>query len=561
MFRSLKSRLLAAYLSVGLIVTGLALVGTFITGQIAESYQEAVSEKAPQLEALANAAMTTSQIIEDGLVLAYTVRYNNNNNEQDFIEKESEELAEAFAAADGWIGKYRDVAEEEEEVELADELNDHMLEINASIDHLVQIARGKENASDWDQWIINIESHRDDMLDTIAFCIADELGELSEGQGEVAEVRESVNLINTGAIGVVVLIAFGFGYVTLRGINRPLQDLLSATRIFGEGDLDHRIPDQSLTEFQAIGRSFNDMAEKVNATQIDRDEAHRKLAESSRLAGMAEVATGVLHNVGNVLNNVNTSVNRMNKRIQGSKIEDLSAVSELLNEHATDFAAFVAEDNRGQQLPAFISQMSQHLDQTVCDLDEDLHGLLQNIDHIKQIVTVQQSYAKVKASSEACDLVDIIEDALEINGSALERHGITLHQDLADCPTIYTDRHKVLQILVNLISNAKNAMNTNEDGNRHMTISLQPDQDYVSIIVQDNGIGIDEENLTRVFEHGFTTRKDGHGFGLHTGALAAVEIGGRLVADSDGSDRGATFTLTLPLQTQNPEESDACIEV
>ena len=64
----------------------------------------------------------------------------------------------------------------------------------------------------------------------------------------------------------------------------------------------------------------------------------------------------------------------------------------------------------------------------------------------------------------------------------------------------------------------------------------------------DNGIGIPADNLTRIFGHGFTTRKEGHGFGLHSGALAAKELGGALTVESDGPGKGATFTLEFPIQ-------------
>ena len=81
----------------------------------------------------------------------------------------------------------------------------------------------------------------------------------------------------------------------------------------------------------------------------------------------------------------------------------------------------------------------------------------------------------------------------------------------------------------------------------------------MQIAVIDTGIGISPENLTRIFAHGFTTRKDGHGFGLHSGALAAKELGGKLSVESAGLGQGASFVLDLPFAPpkERPELENA----
>jgi signal transduction histidine kinase len=94
-------------------------------------------------------------------------------------------------------------------------------------------------------------------------------------------------------------------------------------------------------------------------------------------------------------------------------------------------------------------------------------------------------------------------------------------------------------------------MNTHLKERTHLSVSNGGD--YVRIVVADNGVGIPKENLTRIFNHGFTTRKEGNGFGLHSGVLAAKEMGGRLVAAGEGTGHGATFTLKLPTQHQKEE--------
>ena len=143
----------------------------------------------------------------------------------------------------------------------------------------------------------------------------------------------------------------------------------------------------------------------------------------------------------------------------------------------------------------------------------------------------------------------LVDDSLQINAGALDRHQVKLARESEKVPQVLVDKHKVLQILVNLIRNAKYAVSEAERKDKQVTVRLfQHGEDHVRIQVSDNGVGIAPENLTRIFAHGFTTRKDGHGFGLHSGALAAKEMGGSLSVHSEGPGQGATFTLELPIK-------------
>jgi PAS domain S-box-containing protein len=283
--------------------------------------------------------------------------------------------------------------------------------------------------------------------------------------------------------------------------------------------------------------------------------AHQRLVETSRLAGMAEVATDVLHNVGNVLNSVNISCSLTIDRIRTSKMASLSKVSALLDENREQLGEFFCRDPRGQQIPDYLKVLAEHLrgDQSV--LLKEMEQLLKHIDHIKQIVAMQQSYAKVAGVKETISANQLIEDALHINAAALVRHDVHVKREFSSTPSISTEKHKVLQILVNLIRNAKYAMDDARHENKIMTLRVGTEGNHVKIQVIDNGVGIPSENLTRIFGHGFTTRKNGHGFGLHSSALAVKELGGSLEAHSAGTGTGATFTLLLPLTPVNPIEN------
>jgi C4-dicarboxylate-specific signal transduction histidine kinase len=272
----------------------------------------------------------------------------------------------------------------------------------------------------------------------------------------------------------------------------------------------------------------------------------RQVVEASRLAGMAEIATGVLHNIGNVLNSVNVSATLVSELVRTSKGSNVRRVSDLLREHANDLPGFFTRDPRGAKVPAFLATLTEHLEQEQTEALRELEGLRKNIEHIKGIVAMQQSHAKAAGVTETIGVTELIEDAVRITDAALANHRVELVRDFQSQPVITVEKHKVMQILVNLIRNAKQACVESAQADKRVIVRLATRDDHVEVAVIDNGTGIAAENMTRIFAHGFTTRKDGHGFGLHSGALAARELGGSLSAQSDGPGRGAMFTLLLP---------------
>ena len=278
---------------------------------------------------------------------------------------------------------------------------------------------------------------------------------------------------------------------------------------------------------------------------------HVELLQTSHQAGMAEVATGVLHNVGNVLNSVNVSTTLVRERIRESEVTTLGRVAALLGAHHADLSAFLTTNPKGKMVAGFIQRLSDQLSKERTETMSELELLAKNIEHIKEIVALQQSYARVCGVVESLPVTELVEDALQINSTAFRRHGVEVVRQFDPVPLVSVNRHKVLQILVNLLSNAKYAVDQATVENKRLVLSVARDgKNRVTISVQDNGIGIAPENLTRIFSHGFTTKKEGHGFGLHSGALAAKEMGGALSVQSDGAGRGATFTLELPISEE-----------
>ena len=273
---------------------------------------------------------------------------------------------------------------------------------------------------------------------------------------------------------------------------------------------------------------------------------HKELVAASRQAGMAEIASNVLHNVGNVLNTVNVSATVVQKAVQGSKTATLAKVVSLVREHQSELAAFLTNDAKGKQLIPFLAATLEQLEKERANISEELEVLRKSVDHIRHIVSQQQSYARRGDVREEVRLSDVVEDALRIYPCDRGADSVQMVRDFDDIPATLTNRHQLLQILVNLLQNARQACE--EAQHAKITIRIRATElKRVRIEVADNGVGIPAENLTRIFRHGFTTRKDGHGFGLHSGALAAKEMGGTLVAQSDGVGKGSTFILDLPL--------------
>jgi signal transduction histidine kinase len=306
-------------------------------------------------------------------------------------------------------------------------------------------------------------------------------------------------------------------------------------------DIEQRVRDRT----QELEREIRERIE----TQSKLEETHKQLLQVSRQAGMAEVATGVLHNVGNVLNSVSVSATVVCDRLRQSEVDDVHSAAMMLDGKNGEIGTFLTEDPKGKLLPEYLVKASALL---ACERDElvsEMAGVVKHIEHIKEIVAMQQTYAKVFGVLEPVAPAALVEDALRINAAAFDRHHVHVIQQIdREIPPALVDRHKVLQILVNLLRNAKYAMDEQAPPEKRLEIRVTRALDgNIAITVQDNGIGISPENLTRIFAHGFTTKKDGHGFGLHSGALAAKQMNGSLTVHSEGSGQGAAFTLELPI--------------
>lgn len=288
-----------------------------------------------------------------------------------------------------------------------------------------------------------------------------------------------------------------------------------------------------------------EIEQRLRAEQ-EREAAQSRLIEISHKAGMAEVATGVLHNVGNVLNSVNVSSDLAAERIRSLKVDSLKKAAEVIQDHSGDLGRFFAEDEKGRILPGFLGKLAGQMAQDQEVVLNELRHLTEKVNHIKKIVKAQQAYTRVHSVEESVQMAGLIDAAVEINGSSFNRQSVEIIRRTDAMPDILMDKHKLLQILVNLIRNAFQALADSSVPRKTLWIDLEADDERFRVRIRDNGVGIDQEHLDKVFLHGFTTKKEGSGFGLHASAIAAKQMGGILSVESPGSGRGATFTLELP---------------
>lgn len=331
--------------------------------------------------------------------------------------------------------------------------------------------------------------------------------------------------------------------------NHMLDEIESSNQALSKAhsELEARVAQRTHQLSETNGELNKEISERKK-TEEKLEQVHRELVESARRAGMAEVATGVLHNVGNVLNSVNVSATMITNQLGASKVPQLSKVIDLIDEHQRDLGEYVTHDEKGKQVPRFLRVLTDHLVTDEQSLLDEAKSLISNIEHIKTIVSTQQSYANSGGHVETTDVNAIMDDAVRLNSASFGRHGVEVVRELEEIPDVLLDRQRVLQIVINLVKNAKESLVEKEGQPKQLILRSAVEDGRLIMQVRDTGQGISQENLTRIFSHGFTTKKSGHGFGLHSCANSATEMEGSLTVTSEGVGQGATFTLNLPLR-------------
>ncbi len=341
----------------------------------------------------------------------------------------------------------------------------------------------------------------------------------------------------------------GFSEILRRVIDEKSMVSIEHSEVANGLESFHEVRLVPLLADQVVAIARNITQRKSAETKLE--QLHKQLTDASRQAGMAEIANNVLHNVGNVLNSVNISAGLIGGKVRDSKAQGLEKAVQLMNEHAQDLGDFFTRDSKGKALPGYLDKLVVALAAERLSIAAEIESLTRSIDHIKEIVATQQSYSGTTSVVEPVRIDDLMDDSLRMNAASMARHQITVIREFAAVPPLLLDKHLLLQILINLIGNAKYAMDGVPDRSHRITLRTRvtglAEGARLRIQVEDDGEGIAPENLVRVFSHGFSTRKNGHGFGLHSCVLAAKEMAGTIAAHSDGPGKGAVFTLELPV--------------
>jgi len=324
--------------------------------------------------------------------------------------------------------------------------------------------------------------------------------------------------------------AFRFRVVTPRGDAVHLE---AHARIFC---------DEAGKAERILGVSW-DVTHQVLQEDRKRD-LQSQLRDASRDAGMAEVATGVLHSVGNVLNSLGVSAALMQSQLRDSRVGNVQRVAALMGEQGEDLGKFLTSDERGRQMPNYLAQLGENLSAENQRLQTEAAAIAAHVGHIRNIVAAQQTYARRGGVTEALDVAELLDNAVAIHFA--DTADVTVRREYEPLEPLTIDRHKLIQIVGNLLSNARHALKDHANVRRELVLRVRrQDPESIVVDVQDSGVGIPADVLGRLFEFGYTTKKDGHGFGLHTSAILAKELNGELVAFSDGLGHGARFSLRL----------------
>ena len=367
--------------------------------------------------------------------------------------------------------------------------------------------------------------------------------------------------INFFLAALIFFIGLQFAIRQANKITVPIELLTKAAYEIAHGDYDRQVVATTSDEIGSLAENFEQMRETIkqytgNLEKMVADrtqelkEAQKELVEKAHQSGMADIAAGTLHNVGNLLNSVKASVEVIETVMNGSPLDGLVKANKLLGENMARLDEFITTDPRGKKLLHYFLKIEEPIQNAFDQIAQNIKRVIEKVAVIGDVIAAQQSYAGVGGLSEKVKLTEIIEDALTMQSGTIDRHNINLIRDYSDVPEIFVQKTKLVHIMVNLIKNAKDAMEGLEPDKKTLVLSITQDDRAIFIHVKDSGCGIPCENITKIFSHGFTTKKTGHGFGLHSCANYMKEMGGEIRAESEGVGKGSLFTLKFNTTAQ-----------
>jgi signal transduction histidine kinase len=347
----------------------------------------------------------------------------------------------------------------------------------------------------------------------------------------------------TAHIPFVMLTAKADKAMKIEGLDSGADDYL--VKPFDTDELRARA--RSLVKLRRLHRELDQRNNDLESAFNELRDTQTQLMDMAHRAGMTEIASGVLHNVGNVLNSVNISITMLGEMLKKSKLAGVARVASLLNEHAHEFRQSPHLDRRVKQVPEYLDTLSETLTGEQRQIGTELGALADKIQHIMNIIRAQQNYTRRLPFKEQVDLKLLIDDLLSMHSPSISQHRVAVNRDYQDLPAATIEKSKLLQVLDNLIKNAIESMADDEVPQRELTVRGSTRGGRATIVVSDTGRGIPRDIVKSLFRFGFTTKRNGNGFGLHSSALAMSDMGGSIQVHSGGHGQGAAFTIEFPL--------------
>ncbi len=538
---SLRYKLLLGFILVTLLTLPVSLYTISATNQIKNNFTDIVDYSFPRLQALLEMQMATRRV---------TSFINNFNNEIAMMSSNENTPTKIGATKDQMLAYLGEIEEWQrvykEKISYGKKSLLNLNELTRLRDIVVLSALDNFNAKEknlsQEKQILlrkSLDIAQNNLERFIKFSIITETDFLNKEKKEAIQGTQKIFWITLLLNMLIILIAVIISFILTILITRPIIKLKNFSGSITQENLNNRFPIITNDEIGELAKSINSMLENLL-------QAKTQLIATSRTAGIAEIATSILHNVGNVLNSINVSAAMMLEVVRNSKSVELKKINELLDQHKDNVSEYLESDERGKLIIPYLIALSKELAIENNTVKTELTRLATNLEHVNNIIAMQQPYGRSKGLVEPILLAELINTTCMISENRIRQLGIELNRDFEEILPISSVKAKLQQILINLIKNSIEAVADNSVTDKKIIIRLKKNNNKVQVFIIDNGRGIEEKNLTKIFTFGFTTKSNGHGYGLHNSALLAKELGGKLTVSSEGLGKGATFILEIP---------------
>ena len=271
-----------------------------------------------------------------------------------------------------------------------------------------------------------------------------------------------------------------------------------------------------------------------------------QVTEAAKHAASVAMTHSALENVADALTTANVMTGLVLNRVKSFAPTRIEQAGALIEQHVDDLAAFVRHDEQGRHLPAYLKSLASRISRENNLLKEEIGRLQTGIVAARDLVERQKDHTRLAQFLEPVQLNDILRDALLAVPMGDDVQVVEAMDNAL--PKVHADRRKLMQVMVNLLSNARHALRVS--GKTALTLQVRTflHDDKVVLEIADNGCGIPPERIRRVFRRGNSAWAEGRGYGLYCSQQAAEEMGGELAAQSEGESSGATFRFALPLR-------------